>query len=221
MPDGKLLDRDTGVPQEGVISLLLANLFLHYAFDIWLSRNCPSNPFARYVDDSIIHCRTEEEAIRVKVVLEIRMKECGLEKHPDKTRIVYCKDDNRKDNAKHTQFDFLGFTFRMRTSLNSVEQFLFNSFAPAVSSLSKKKIRRKIKIWKVQRISNKTLWDIAKFYNPKIRGWINYYGKFYKSELYMIFKQFNTSLYHWAKYKKFRGRSSSLFFRWLKNIAGK
>jgi RNA-directed DNA polymerase len=221
MPDGGLLDRDTGTPQGGVISPLLANLFLHYAFDMWLSRNFPYNPFERYADDAIIHCQTEEEALRIKEALTTRLLECCLELHPDKTKIVYCKDDNRRGLAKVTQFDFLGFTFRMRTARNQYKKTLFNSFSPAISLKSKRKIKAEIKSWKVYKRSDLSIFDISKFCNPKIRGWIGYYGKFYQSELYMIFKQFNTSLFHWAsrKYKKLKG-SKEKFFRWLKNFAG-
>ena len=133
MPDGRLETRSLGTPQGGVISPLLANLFLHYAFDVWLSRNYPNNPFERYADDGIIHCRTEREAKSILEALRARMKNCALELHPVKTKIVYCKDDKRKGSAKVTQFDFLGFTFRIRTVRNRYTGALFNGFGPAIS----------------------------------------------------------------------------------------
>ncbi len=220
MPDGSMEERDLGTPQGGVISPLLANLFLHYAFDTWMSRRHPTNPFERYADDAIIHCRTEREAKNIKVALEDRMKRCGLELHPDKTKIVYCKDDKRWGCAEVTQFDFLGFTFRMRTVLNRGKKTLFNGFCPAISLKAKRKIRSEIKKWKVYKRSDLSIFDIAAFCNPKIRGWIGYYGKFYRSELYQIFMQFNKSLFQWAcrKYKKLRGNKRK-GFQWLKNLA--
>lgn len=220
MPDGSLMERTLGTPQGGVISPLLANLFLHYAFDVWLSRNYPDNPFERYADDGIIHCHTEREAKGILEVLEARMKRCALELHPDKTKIVYCKDDSRKGFAEVTQFDFLGFTFRMRTVRNRYNGSLFNGFCPAISLKAQRKIRNEIKSWKINKRSDLSIFEIANFCNPKIRGWIGYYGKFYQSALCRIFKQFNMSLFYWGnrKYKKIRG-SKRKFFNWLRNFA--
>ena len=220
LPDGTMEKRNLGTPQGGVISPLLANLFLHYAFDVWLSRNYPNNPFERYADDSIIHCHTERDAIRIKDALTARMKQCGLELHPVKTMIVYCKDDKRKEQAEVTQFDFLGFTFRMRAAWNRYSKVLFNGFCPAISLKAKQKIRDAIRSWKVHSRTDLSIFEIASFCNPKIRGWIGYYGKFYPSAFYNIFKQFNTSLFRWAnrKYKKIKGDKRK-FFKWLKNFA--
>lgn len=216
--DGKI--RPLGIPQGGGISPLLANLFLHYAFDVWLSRNFPNNPFERYADDGIIHCRTEGEAKNILDALKTRMKNCALELHPDKTKIVYCKDDKRKGFAEVTQFDFLGFTFRIRTVRNRHTGALFNGFCPAISLKSQQKIRNEIKSWKIYKRSDLSIFDMASFCNPKIRGWIQYYGKFYRSSLYRIFREFNMTLFHWGsqKYKKIRG-SKRRFFKWLKNFA--
>ena len=207
MPDGRLETRSLGTPQGGVISPLLANLFLHYAFDVWLSRNYPNNPFERYADDGIIHCRTEREAKSILEALRARMKNCALELHPVKTKIVYCKDDKRKGSAKVTQFDFLGFTFRIRTVRNRYTGALFNGFGPAISLKAQRKIRDEIKSWKIYKRSDLSIFDIASFCNPKIRGWIEYYGKFYRSALCRIFREFNMALFHWAnqKYKKIKG----------------
>jgi len=220
LPDGSKQERTLGTPQGGVISPLLANLFLHYAFDLWLSRNYRQNPFERYADDAVIHCQTQEEAVSIKQALASRMNQCGLELHPEKTKIVYCKDESRKDHAKETQFDFLGFTFKMRTARNRFRKTLFNSFSPAISLKAKRRIRAEIKSWEVHKHTEKSLFEISSFCNPKIRGWIGYYGRFYGSALYPIFKQFNTSLFHWAtrKYKNIKG-SKNRFFRWLKNFA--
>ena len=220
MPDGRLVKRTLGTPQGGVISPLLANLFLHYASDVWLSRNYPNNPFERYADDGIIHCRTEIEAKDILHALEARMKRCALELHPDKTKIVYCKDDNRKGSAEVIQFDFLGFTFSMRTVRNRYNGTLFNGFGPAISLKAQQKIRNEIKSWKIYKRSDLSIFDISNFCNPKIRGWIGYYSKFYPSALFGIFKQFNMTLFRWAsqKYKKIKG-SKRRFFKWLKNLA--
>ncbi len=219
MLDGKLEPRNLGTPQGGVISPLLANLFLHYGFDVWLSRRYPNNPFERYADDAIIHCRTEREAIGIKVELEGRMMQCGLELHPDKTKIVYCKDDKRRADAEVTQFDFLGFTFRMRSAKNRYNGKIFNGFSPAISVKAKQRIRDEIRSWKVQRRTDLTIFEISKLYNSCLRGWIGYYGKFYPTATYNIFKQFNTTLFHWAdgKYKKLKGDKKK-FFNWLREL---
>ena len=220
MPDGSKKERDLGTPQGGVISPLLANLFLHYAFDVWLRHHHPRNLFERYADDAIVHCQSEKEAIELKQALEDRMRECKLELHPDKTKIVYCRDDRRKNQKKEVQFDFLGFTFRMRSARNRKSGKLFNSFCPAISLKALRKIRAEIKRWRVHRRSDLSIFEISLFFNSKIRGWIGYYSKFYQSALYNTFKQFNMILFHWAnrKYKKLKG-SKKKFFRWLKNLS--
>jgi retron-type reverse transcriptase len=98
MADGRLIGRERGTPQGGVISPLLANLFLHYAFDMWMRRNFPDIPFERYADDAICHCRTEDQAMALRTALETRFADCGLTLHPDKTKIVYCRDESRREN---------------------------------------------------------------------------------------------------------------------------
>ena len=210
--DGTLTQRNMGTPQGGVISPLLANLFLHYAFDKWLSRNYPDNPFERYADDAVVHCQSEEEAIIVKEAIADRMEQCKLELHPIKTKVVYCKDDYRRENAECTSFDFLGFTFRMRTA-RSKRGRLFNGFNPAISNKAKKRIRKEIRSWKVHLWSSLTIFEISAYCNPRIRGWIVYYGKFNKSVLYPIFKRFNAILCNWAhrKYKKLHNRRKRIF----------
>lgn len=219
--DGTLVKRDQGTPQGGVISPLLANLFLHYAFDRWLSETYRDNPFERYADDAIVHCQTEEEAKSIKQALSERMEQCKLELHPKKTKIVYCKDDKRKEEAEITSFDFLGYTFRMRTAKNKRGQ-LFNGFNPAISSKAANRIRNEIRSWELQRRSDLSIFDISTRYNAILRGWIGYYCKFNRTVFYPILKQFNQILVNWAnrKYKKLHNRKKRLF-RWLKLMAQK
>jgi len=173
--DGVLEARTKGSPQGSVISPLLANLFLHYAFDEWMRRNYPSNPFARYADDSVVHCRTEKEAIELQGAIVKRMKDCGLEVHPGKTKIVYCKDEDRKGNYPNEKFDFLGYTFRSRRSKNRRGKYFIN-FTPAVSNEAKTKMRRQMRKWKLHLRTDKDLEDLSKMLNPVLRGWITYYG---------------------------------------------
>lgn len=199
-----IIERTSGTPQGGVISPVLANLFLHYAFDKWMSIHHPNNPFARYADDAVIHCKTEDEAKKVLESLDKRMKECKLELHPTKTRIVYCKDANRKEEHENISFDFLGYTFRPRLSQNRRGKHFVN-FTPAISNKSKKSIRQKVRDWKLQLKAEKELIDLSMMFNSVIRGWINYYSKFYKSEMYSTLRHINKALIMWArkKYKRF------------------
>ena len=205
--DGTLDSREKGSPQGSVISPLLANLFLHYAFDEWMRRNYDSIPFERYADDILVHCKSEKQARWIKTVIEERLKQCRLELHPEKTKIVYCKDSSRKGNYPDVKFDFLGYTFRPRRSKDRYGRF-FVSFLPAVSDEAAKSIRRTIRGWRIHRMTEKSIEDLACMFNPVIRGWINYYSQFYKSALYPILKQLNHALQRWAyrKYKKLHGR---------------
>jgi RNA-directed DNA polymerase len=182
-PDGTLQERDRGTPQGGVASPLLANLFLHYVFDAWMQRHYPHIPFERSADDGLCHCRTLEEAEDLKVALERRFAECRLELHPEKTKIVYCKDDDRRLEYPCTSFDFLGYTFRPRRSKNRWGNYFIN-FSPAISNRAAKAIRHEIRRWKLPLRSDKDLEDLARMFNTVIRGWINYYGAFYTSALY-------------------------------------
>ena len=219
LADGTLISRDKGSPQGSVISPLLSNLFLHYAFDEWMRRNHRDIPFERYADDILVHCKSERQARWMKSAIEGRLAECQLELHPEKTKIVYCKDHNRRGNYPNEKFDFLGFTFRARTAVGRNGIF-FVSFLPAVSDQAVKSIRAKIRSWQIHRSSDKSLKDLAGILNPQIQGWINYYGRFYKSALSPIFKQLNRSLQSWAmrKYKKLRGRKRRAY-HWLGRIA--
>ena len=204
--DGQLVPREKGTPQGGVISPLLANLFLHYAFDRWLAKRYPQCPFERYADDAIVHCRTEEEAQEVRAAIAARLLECGLELHPEKTKIVYCKDDDRWRTYTNEKFDVLGYTFRPRKSKNRQGKYFIN-FSPAVSDKAVKTIRKEIRSWHLHLRSDKSIEDLSRMFNPVIRGWLQYYGRFYRSALYPPMKQLDRSLARWAyqKYKKLRG----------------
>lgn len=221
MTDGSLEARTKGTPQGGVISPLLANLFLHYAFDRWMQTNCPNIPFERYADDGICHCKSEEQAVWLKRALEERMSECKLELHPDKTKIVYCRDADRRERYPNEAFDFLGYTFRPRLSKNRWGKFFVN-FSPAVSNKALKKIRQTIREWKLHLRSDRSLEDLAHMFNAVIRGWINYYGRFYKSMLYPTFRHLNKILSRWAsrKYKRLR-RHKRRARHWIERIARK
>ena len=216
--DGSISSKRTlGTPQGGVISPLLANLFLHYAFDEWMRRNFNLNPFERYADDIIVHCRTEEEAIKLKEQIKERLSKCKLELHPEKTKIVYCKDSNRNGNSDHEKFDFLGYTFRPRSSRNRKGK-LFTNFTPAISDKAKKKIKVEIKEKLKSVKPNETLTEIAKMTNPAALGWINYYGKFNAAELWTVVKYIEDSILKWAKKKYKKLQSWKIRIKWWQNI---
>ena len=186
--DGQLVPREKGTPQGGVASPLLANLFLHYALDRWLAAHYPQVPFERYADDAIAHCRTEKEAQEMWKAIAARLQSCGLELHPEKTKIVYCKDDSRKKTYPNEKFDFLGYTFRPRSSMNRKGKFFIN-FSPAVSNQAAKAIRDKVRSWKLPQRSDKAIEDLSRMFNPIIRGWIQYYGRYYRSALYPTMRE--------------------------------
>ena len=215
---GVLHPRDQGSPQGGVISPLLANLFLHYAFDQWMRREHPAISFERYADDIVAHCATEVEAKRVLECIRDRLLECKLELSPEKTHIVYCKDSNRGGKHEKIKFDFLGFTFRPRLSVNKRGEF-FVSFLPAMSTNAATKIRQKIRSWELPRRTDKQIGDLARMFNAQVEGWINYYGRFYKSAMYDLFHALDQLLIRWAryKYKRFYQRPNAAR-RWLKRI---
>ena len=219
MSDGRLVERPKGVPQGGVISPVLSNLFLHYVFDSWMTRKYPNVPWCRYADDGLIHCKTEWRAQRLLVELQERFKECGLELHPDKTKIVYCKDDNRRGNYPQTKIEFLGYRFCRRILFNRQTKTTFFGFAPSVSPSSKNAMKAKTRSQKFYKRTELSLSDIAKEYNPVLRGWIEYYGRYPRSGLKSVMKHFNATLVAWAmrKYKNLRGRKRSVL-AFFKNI---
>ena len=216
--DGALADRKMGTPQGGVISPLLSNLFLHYAFDKWMGRQFPEIPFERYADDVICHCRSERQAKDLLDAIKSRLAECRLKLNLHKTRIIYCKDSYRKGRYSNESFDFLGFTFRARLSKTRHGKYFVN-FSPAVSNKATKAMRQTIRSWNLPRRSDKSLEDFAHIFNPIIRGWMNYYGKYYKSALYRTFWHLDRLLSRWAsrKYRKLRGRQRKAQ-QWLRRI---
>lgn len=216
--EGIKIERQKGTPQGGVISPLLANLFMHYTFDKWLEIHYPHNPFERYADDAVIHCRTKAEAEKLLDALKKRMKKCFLELHPEKTKIVYCKDANRKGDHDNISFDFLGYTFRPRRSCTKRGK-IFLNFTPAISGKAKKRIKEVIREWKLPSHTRMTLEDIARWVNPQIRGWINYYGKFNRSALYHLTDYIEYKLCLWAmnKYKRLNGLREQAR-KWLRRI---
>lgn len=236
LPDGSLQEKTRGVMQGGVISPVLSNLFLHYVFDSWMQKRYSGTPWCRYADDGLAHCKTEQEAEELLREIRKRFEVCGLELHPEKTKIVYCKDDNRKETYPNTEFVFLGYSFRRREAKNSRNNRLFMSFSPAVSKAALKSMRDKTRQMGFSRRSDKSLEDIAKECNPILRGWMNYYGRYHHSSLHSVFRHFNKTLVTWAtrKFKKLRRhktraakflegiskRQPELFVHWETKIGG-
>jgi RNA-directed DNA polymerase len=201
--DGTLAVRERGTPQGSAISPLLANLFMHYAFDAWMARKHRGVRFERYVDDVVVHCRSEKQARYVRDSIAARLKQVGLELHPDKTRIVYCKDADRTGSHELTKFTFLGYEFRPRLARNKHGK-NFVSFLPAVSTQAMKAMGAEIRSWRWAKRSDKSLSDLAHMFNSVVQGWINYYGRFYKSKLLYFLRRLNRHLVRWAgrKYKR-------------------
>lgn len=220
--DGSLVARTRGTPQGGVVSPLLANLFLHYAFDAWMARTLPGVAWCRYADDGLVHCRTEQEAQAILAKLTERFAECGLQMHPEKTQIVYCKDGRRKGRYPNTKFDFLGYTFRRRVVKNRNRNSLFVSFTPAVSAKALKAMREETRRRNYRNRTDLCLRDISRLHNPVLRGWIAYYGKFYPSALNPVFRHFNKTLVAWAmrKYRRLK-RHKTRASRFLEEVAAK
>ena len=220
LADGTLRERMSGTPQGGVISPLLANLFMHHAFDDWMDRTLPSMPFERYADDVLIHCASRTQAEEVLEVVRERLNACGLELHPEKTKIVYCKDDNRRGTFEPHSFDFLGYAFRPR-QIQRKDGKRFVGFTPAMSPKAAKAVRGTIRSWKLtSKWNTSSLKALATFVNPFIRGWVNYYGRYHRSECLRILRYLNLVLGTWAKrrYKRFKGRWTKAF-AWLARLA--
>ncbi len=220
MPDGILAERDRGTPQGSPVSPVLANLFMHYAFDAWMGREFPAVQFERYADDAVLHCVTERQAHQVLAALHDRMGEVGLRLHPDKTRIVYCKDGTRRGSYEHTSFTFLGFTFRPRGARRKDgRQYLL--FLPAISKDALKKISGEVRSWRLHRQTTFTFAGLAKKINPIVAGWMHYYGRFYRSMMYPLLARINTYLVRWIrkKYKRLQGVRKA--YRKLLEITGR
>jgi hypothetical protein len=218
--DGTLEQPTRGTPQGGVASPLLANLFMHYAFDLWMQRTFPSVPFERFADDAVVHCRSKRQAESVLAAIRDRFLQCGLELHPTKTRIVYCKDSDRRGKHEHVLFDFLGFAFQPRRAKNRWGKF-FVSFLPAISAKAATAIRAQIRNWKLASTrNNQTLEDLAQVINPVVRGWMNYYGRFYRSKCVQVLRHLNAALGAWVrwKYRRFKRRERAAM-HWLGRIA--
>ena len=214
--DGTQQPRTVGTPQGGPLSPVLANLFLHYALDHWLRRHYPSVAFCRYADDGILHCRTESEAKQMLAHLDARLRECGLELHPEKTRIVYCKDANRGGKSEHVQFDFLGYTYRARSVKNRYGK-LFISFAPAMSSGAAKSMRKKVRRWRLHGKSRHRLEELAEKLNPTVRGWMSYFCRYHKWSFGRIVYHLDKAIIRWAmrKFKRLRGHKKRAM-AWLR-----
>lgn len=218
--EGNLIDRSQGTPQGGVTQPLLANLFLHYTFDMWMKRTFFYIEFCRYADDGLIHCRTQAQAEYIKEQFVKRFNECHLEINEAKTKIVYCKDKLRTELYPRTSFDFLGYTFRPRLSYSLRKKEFFVNFSPAISRMSIKRINQEIKRWKINLRGSQTLEEFSKMYNSVLRGWFDYYGRYCRSAVGVIFNLFNQKLVKWVmkKYKRLR-QSKTQASKWLTKVA--
>jgi len=217
--DGTLVARDRGTPQGSAISPLIANLFMHYAFDAWMAREFPRVRFERYCDDAVVHCASQQQARAVRDAIAGRLAEVGLELHPQKTKIVYCKDADRTGSHEHEKFTFLGYEFRPRLAKNKHGKH-FVSFLPAVSPEAMKAMGAEIRSWHWAKRSDKSLGDLALMFNSVVQGWINYYGRFYRSRLLHFLRRLNRHLMRWAcrKYKRLKRRERRAM-AWLAEIA--
>jgi RNA-directed DNA polymerase len=219
LQDGTQVARTRGTPQGGVVSPLLANLFLHYALDIWMRRNLRSVRLCRYADDGVVHCKSEEQAKFALRKIGERLRECGLELHPEKTRIAYCRDINRQAAYPTVQFTFLGYTFRPRRSVDKYGR-LYVNFSPGVSRDALRAMRQQIRGWHLQLKCDKSLSDLSNTFNPILRGWANYYGRFYASALRPIWRHVNDYLARWLRRKyKHLARHTTRSFKELGRLA--
>src|SRR5260370_1106132 len=211
MPAGTLAAREKGTPQGSPISTLLANLFMHYAFDAWMDREYPGCPFERYADDIVAHCDSEAQALALRDSIARRLGALGLELHPVKTKVVYCKDTRRRGTSEHVSFDFLGYTFRGRVVRG--QRGFFVGFNPAMSDKAARAVSQKIRAWHLNRRSSTDLTGLAEDINAQVRGWIGYYGAFYRSRLYPIALRIDQHLVRGAMQEDKRPRGRPQRFR--------
>jgi RNA-directed DNA polymerase len=211
--DGTLVERDKGTPQGSAASPILANLFMHFAFDSWMVRNYPECPWERYADDAVVHCVSKEQAEHLLAAIAERMEEVGLRLHLDKTRIVYCKDATRREDHEHTSFTFLGFTFRARKAKSRYGVY-FISFLPAISTEALKAKSIELRSMRIHRRTTLSLDDLARWLNPIVGGWMNYYGRFYRSAMAPLLQRVSSYLRRWAGKKYRRLRNFKRFKRW-------
>ena len=205
--NGERVERQgKGMPQGGVISPLLANLFLHYVLDKWLSKHYPTVKFVRYADDIIIHCASQAQAEELLEQVSKRLEACKLRVNKTKTQIVYCKDYQRKGVHQQVRFDFLGYSFepiRFRSQLDGRVRL---GFSPAISKTSSKRLLEEVKSLKEFSSTRITLEEIAKELNPKLRGWIHYYGKYKRYKMRRVLYFLDKKVAHWLRkrYKRLK-----------------
>jgi RNA-directed DNA polymerase len=221
MPDDTMVGRDRGTPQGSAVSPVLANLYLHYAFDAWLAREWPTVQFERFADDIVVHCVSERQARQVLASVADRLAGVGLRLHPDKTKIVYCRDSNRRRKSVHASFTFLGYTFRPRESKSGRTGTVFTSFQPAMSPMALKAKSQELRRWRIHRHTTMDLQELAEWLNPIVQGWMNYYGAFNRSVMYPLLERINTYLMRWARKKYKRLRTWKRFKAWWRGLTAR
>ena len=212
--EGEEIIRTKGTPQGGVVSPVLANLYLHEAFDKWIQDSYPNIQFERYADDIVVHCVTEKQAVFIKDMIQKRMQIYKLELHPEKTRIVYAGKKNDFDDRKHKlsrKFTFLGYDFKPREWKGKLV------FTPAVSKSALKMMNLKLKVLKLGSKTQEDIEHVVKLLNPIVRGWITYYGKTRRSALYKLADYVDKRIVKWIM-KKHKIRQHGKAWKFLKEM---